>query len=194
MCHISEESWNGDIIYRSGCKDNSKCASEQYLYPILGRRNYRTMKRVRCCNFNLCNERYQSQTLTIQPVKPDNTASVVTAEATTYTTKCYSTTPVLDKDSQPTDFILLFPDSKYYEHARPKVFFTSRDSEVLSAFEFGSHANQKFSLIRDKTESPRSERVYDRWTKASWFTVIWPVYCDCIWMYSKSSILSTSLQ
>ncbi|XP_076118163.1 uncharacterized protein LOC143085594 isoform X2 [Mytilus galloprovincialis] len=152
MCHISEESWNGEIIYRSGCKDNSKCARDQYPYPILGRRNYRTMKRVRCCNFNLCNERFQSQTLTIQPVKPDNTVYVITAEATTYTTKGYPTTPVLHKDSQATDFILLFPDSKYYEHAQPKVFLTSSDSEVLSAFEFGSHANQNFSLIRDKTE------------------------------------------
>ncbi|XP_063415994.1 uncharacterized protein LOC134697641 [Mytilus trossulus] len=154
MCHISEESWNGEIIYRSGCKDNNICASEQYPYPVLGRRNNRSIQKIRCCNYNLCNERFQSQTLTIKPVKPDklNTVTVKTIEATTLTTKSYLTTPVINKDSQPTDFILLFPDSKYYEHAQPKVILTSSDSEVLSAFEFGTHVTQKFSLIRDKTE------------------------------------------
>ncbi|CAC5355565.1 unnamed protein product [Mytilus coruscus] len=109
-------------------------------------------KRVRCCNSNLCNENSKSQSLTLKPMKPDNTVSVNNIEATTYSTKFYSTTSVINKDSQLTDFILLFPDGKYYEHAQPKVFLTSNDSDVFLAFNFCNHTIQPFSFVRNKTE------------------------------------------
>ncbi|CAC5355566.1 unnamed protein product [Mytilus coruscus] len=159
MCYISEESWYGEIMYRSGCKDNN-CVNEQYPYPIFGRRNYRSAKRVRCCNSNLCNEKFKSQSLTLKPVKPDNTASVNNIEATTYSTKFYSTTSVINKDSQLTDFILLFPDGKYYEHAQPKVFLTSSDSDVFLAFNFCNHTIQPFSFVRNKTEYLLDQNVF----------------------------------
>ncbi|CAC5355564.1 unnamed protein product [Mytilus coruscus] len=97
ICYQCDGKLQSEACHKVTFCGNDECVSEQYPYHILGRRNYRSAKRVRCCNSNLCNEKFKSQSLTLKPVKPDNTASVNNIKATTYSTKVYSSTSVINK-------------------------------------------------------------------------------------------------